>query len=70
MYKVEIVESRFAGECVESAVAIDEFARWPLVAPHWIYLHDDVSFAATSSRLPQSPSRLRLTPHCRRSSGR
>lgn len=36
VYKVEIVESRFAGECVESAVAIDELARWPLVPPHWI----------------------------------
>ncbi len=67
-HEVEIVESRFAGECVESAVAIDELARWPLVPPHWIYLHDDVSFAATSSRLPQS--RRRLTPHCRRWPGR
>jgi hypothetical protein len=48
VYEVEVVEGRFAGRTVETAVAIAELARWPLVPPHWIYLHDDVSFAATN----------------------
>ena len=47
-YQVEVVEGRFSGHTVETAVAIDELARWPLVPPHWIYLHDNVAFAATN----------------------
>lgn len=49
-YHVEVVEGRFAGQTVETAVAIDELARWPLVPPHWIYLHADVTFAATNTQ--------------------
>jgi hypothetical protein len=49
-YQVEVVEGRFAGQTVETAVAIDELARWPLVPPHWIYLHDHVTFAATNTQ--------------------
>jgi hypothetical protein len=49
-YKVEIVEGRFAGETVETSVAIDELARWPLVPAHWIYLSDTVTFAVTNTQ--------------------
>lgn len=49
-YKVEIVEGRFAGETVETAVAIDELARWPLVPAHWIYLPDTVTFPTTNTQ--------------------
>ena len=49
-YQVEVVEGRFAGQTVGTAVALDELARWPLVPPHWIYLHDDVTFAATNTQ--------------------
>lgn len=49
-YKVEVVEGRFAGQTIETAVAVDELARWPLVPPHWIYLHDTVTFAATNTQ--------------------
>ncbi len=50
VYKVEVVEGRFAGQLVETAVAIDEVGRWPFVPPHWIYLHDTVAFAATNTQ--------------------
>lgn len=49
-YQVEVVDGRFAGQTVETAVAIDELTRWPLVPPHWIYLHADVTFAATNTQ--------------------
>lgn len=29
-------------------MAIGELSRWPLVPPHWIYLHDTVTFTATN----------------------
>lgn len=48
VYLVEAVEGRFAGQSVETAVAIDELARWPLVPPHWIYLPEAVTFPATN----------------------
>jgi hypothetical protein len=35
---------------VETAVAIDELAHWPLVPPHWVYLHDNVTFAVTNTQ--------------------
>jgi hypothetical protein len=54
-YQVEVVEGRFAGQTVKTAVAIDELARWPLVPPHWIYLHDDVNFAATHTQVCRMP---------------
>ena len=49
-YRVEAVEGRFAGQTVATAVAIDELARWPLVPPHWLYFHSDVTFAATNTQ--------------------
>jgi len=49
-YQVEVVNGRLAGQAVETAVAIAELARWPLVPPHWIYLHDDVTFEATNTQ--------------------
>jgi hypothetical protein len=49
-YQLEVVEGRLAGQTVETAVAIDELAQWPLVPPHWIYLHDDVTFVATNTQ--------------------
>lgn len=61
-YQVEVVEGRFAGQTVETAVAIDELARWPLVPPHWIYLHADVTFAATNT---QPCTMTRWTGHSR-----
>lgn len=50
VYKVEVVEGRYAGQVVETAVAYDELARWPLVPPHWIYLCNDVTFAVTNTQ--------------------
>ena len=55
---IDVVEGRSAGQTVETAVAIEELARWPLVPPHWIYLHDDVSFAATNTQPCQMPGWL------------
>lgn len=49
-YQVEVVEGRFAGQTVETAIAIDELARWPLVPPHWIYLPDTITFAVTNTQ--------------------
>jgi hypothetical protein len=49
-YHVEAVEGRFAGQAVETAVAVDELVRWPLVPPHWIYLHEGVTFPATNTQ--------------------
>lgn len=49
-YQVEVVEGRFAGQTVETAIAIDELARWPLVPPHWIYLPGTITFAATNTQ--------------------
>ena len=50
IYTVEAVEGRFAGQLVETAVAIDELARWPLVPPHWIYLRNEVAFSTTNTQ--------------------
>lgn len=55
IYRVEVVEGRFAGELVETAVTVDEVARWPLVPPHWIYLPDGVTFAATNTQACPMP---------------
>lgn len=54
-YQVEVVEGRFAGQTVESAVAINELARWPLVPPHWIYLPSAVTFAVTNTQACTMP---------------
>lgn len=54
-YGVEVVEGRFAGEVVPTAVAIDELSRWPLIPPHWIYLHASVTFASTNTQTCQMP---------------
>jgi hypothetical protein len=58
VYNVDVVEGRFAGQTVETAVAIDELARWPLVPPHWIYLPNNVSFAATNTQPCSMPGWL------------
>jgi hypothetical protein len=50
VYTVEPVEGRFAGEPFETAVEMDELARWPLVPPHWIHLPADVRLPGTNSR--------------------
>lgn len=50
LYQVEVVEGRFAGRVVETAVATDELTRWPMVPPHWIYLRDEVAFAVTNTQ--------------------
>jgi hypothetical protein len=52
-YRVEVVEGRFAGQAVSTAVAIDELARWPLIPPHWIYLPATVMFASTNTQPSQ-----------------
>ena len=55
IYTVEVVEGRFAGQAVSTAVAIDELARWPLIPPHWIYLRNAVAFASTNTQPCQLP---------------
>lgn len=57
-YQVEVVEGRFAGQLVETAVALDELARWPLVPPHWIYLKSDVRFHSTNTQACTLPDWL------------
>ena len=50
IYVVQIVEGRFAGELVETAISLDELARWPLVPPHWVYLRETVKFPTTHTQ--------------------
>jgi hypothetical protein len=50
VYLVEVVEGRFAGRAVETAVAIAELGRWPLVPPHWVYLPETVTFPVTNKQ--------------------
>lgn len=50
LYTVDVIEGRLAGQRVETAVGVDELARWPLVPPHWIYLHVDVTFPVTNTQ--------------------
>lgn len=50
VYVIEPIEGCWAGEVVETAVAVDELVRWPLVPPHWIHLPAAVTFPATNSR--------------------
>lgn len=49
-YAVDVVEGGLAGGAVRTAVAIDELRRWPLVAPHWIYARDEVTFTKTNTQ--------------------
>lgn len=49
-YVVDVVEGRFAGETVDTAVAVEELRRWPLVPPHWLYMPDHVTFAKTNTQ--------------------
>lgn len=55
IYEIEIVDGRFAGELVETAVADEEVTRWPLVPPHWIYLPATVTFAKTNTQPCRMP---------------
>lgn len=55
VYSVEIVEGRFAGHAVQTAVAVAELTRWPLVPPHWIYLPDTVTFPSTNTQPSAMP---------------
>lgn len=57
-YVVEPVEGALAGEIVETAVSIQELARWPLVPPHWVHLPASVRFAATNSQPSALPGWL------------
>jgi hypothetical protein len=50
IYRIEPVEGRWAGQEVETAVALAEVARWPLVPPHWIHLPGVVVFRNTNSQ--------------------
>lgn len=55
IYGIEPVEGARAGILVDTAVAIDELARWPQVPPHWIHLPGDVVLARTNSRPSPRP---------------
>lgn len=50
VYTVEPLEGRFAGAVCDTAVAISELTRWPLVPPHWIHLPAGVTLPGTNSR--------------------
>lgn len=54
-YEIEAVEGRFAGESVETALAVSELARWPLVPPHWVYLPGTVTFPRTNTQACEIP---------------
>ena len=45
IYDLEPVDGARAGMVVDTAVALDELARWPQVPPHWIHLPGDVTLA-------------------------
>lgn len=50
LYALEPVDGARAGTLVETAVAVEELARWPQVPPHWIHLPDNVNLARTNCR--------------------
>lgn len=50
VYEVEPVLGFLAETRVETAVAIQELERWPVVPPHWIHLPNTVRFGATNSQ--------------------
>jgi len=55
IYGLEPVEGARAGTVVDTAVTIDELARWPHVPPHWIHLPGDVTLARTNSQPSSRP---------------
>jgi len=55
IYGLEPVEGALAGTVTDTAVAIDELARWPQVPPHWIHLSGDVTLSRTNSRPSPRP---------------
>jgi hypothetical protein len=50
VYEVVPGFGAFAGKVVETAVAIEEVARWPQVPPHWLHFPACVAFQATNSQ--------------------
>lgn len=62
LYSIEPVDGARAGLLVETAVALKELARWPLVPPHWIHLPDAVHLVRTNSK---PSSRAGWTMHSR-----
>lgn len=48
-FAVEAHLGALADTMVETAVAIDELARWPVVPPHWVHLPGHVAFAHTNA---------------------
>lgn len=55
LYRVEPVDGARAGTPVETAVAINELARWPQVPPHWIHFLGDVTLSRTNSQPSPRP---------------
>lgn len=51
---------------VDTAVAIDELARWPQVPPHWVHFPSDITLARTNSRPSSRPD---WTMHSRNITG-
>ncbi|HEX2881503.1 MAG TPA: hypothetical protein VHO25_18365 [Polyangiaceae bacterium] len=62
LYSIEAVDGQRAGHHVETAVSVEELAKWPLVPPHWIHLASDVHLTRTNSR---PSSRAGWTMHSR-----
>ncbi len=62
LYCSEPVDGFRAGLQVETAVSVEELARWPLVPPHWIHLPDAVHLLRTNSK---PSSRAGWTMHSR-----
>lgn len=53
------------GDLIESAVSIDELARWPQVPPHWVHLPEEIHVARTNSRSSSVPGWVRHSRNIR-----
>ena len=49
IYQIVPVDGALAGTAVETGVSVEELQSWPQVPPHWIHLHENVSFSQTNS---------------------
>lgn len=50
VFAVTAAGGAHAGADVETAVSVDELARWPQVPPHWVHLPQTIRLSRTNSR--------------------
>lgn len=66
LYRVVAVDGAYAGEPIETGVAISELQMWPQAPPHWVHFPNGVKFSSTNSRASPKPDWLM---HSRRITG-